>query len=319
MDDDRRLTPVHAVNRNGDDDDDDDVVIVMMFMMLMVYLYQQEETSRHVDDSGYEALAEQLATATLSRIRQDGEGDRPKRRSKKTKYDYRRASLCVTHDYWGNNPIFSDRQFERFFRVSRAHAERILQVCARADPFFTQQEDACRTVGIDPKVKVLMALKCLAYGVSSSTFQDYFQMSESTGQKCIKRFTMAIAQDQEFKDHYLRPLNRVDARRVVQQHLDRHGVAGMIGSLDCMHLVWRTCPMAWHGQFKGKEKVATVVVEALADKTLWIWHANFGAPGSLNDINIWDCSPLYESFINGQFIEDVDFEFELGGERFSKL
>ena len=319
MSDDRRLTPAHAVNDNDDDDDDEDVIIVMMFMLLMLYFYQEETNRQNGDDNEDEALAEQLATATLSRIRQDGEGDRHKTRSKKTKYDYKRASHCVTHDYWGPNPIFSDRQFERFFRVSRAHAEQILQVCARADPFFTQQEDACRTSGIDPKVKVLIALKCLAYGVSSSAFQDYFQMSESTGQKCIKRFTMAIAQDQDLKAHYLRPLNRVDARRVVQHHLDQHGVAGMIGSLDCMHLVWRTCPMAWHGQFKGKEKVATVVLEALADNTLWIWHANFGAPGTLNDINIWDRSPLYESFINGQFIEDVDFEFELGGERFSKL
>lgn len=75
----------------------------------------------------------------------------------------------------------------------------------------------------------------------------------------------------------------------------------------------------WYGGFKGKEKYATIVLEALADHTLWIWHANFGAPGSLNDINIWDCSPLYQSFVNGKFIEEVDFEFELGGERFSKL
>ncbi len=56
----------------------------------------------------------------------------------------------------------------------------------------------------------------------------------------------------------------------------------------------------------------------LADHTLWLWHANFGA-GSLNDINIWDWLPLYESFINGTFVENVDFEFENGGERFSKL
>ena len=77
--------------------------------------------------------------------------------------------------------------------------------------------------------------------------------------------------------------------------------------------------MAWRGQYKGKEKYATIVLEALADHSLWIWHANFGAPGSLNDINIWDRSPLYESFVNGEFIQNVDFEFELGGEVFSKL
>lgn len=61
-----------------------------------------------------------------------------------------------------------------------------------------------------------MALKCLAYGVSPSAFQDYFQMSESTGQKCVKRLTAAIAHDPELKHDYLRPLKRDNAKHVVQ-------------------------------------------------------------------------------------------------------
>ena len=78
--------------------------------------------------------------------------------------------------------------------------------------------------------------------------------------------------------------------------------------------------MAWRGHYKGKEKEATIVLEALCDHSLWIWHANFGAPGSLNDIKIsWDRSSLYKSFVNGSFIENVNFEYVLGGETFSKL
>jgi hypothetical protein len=38
----------------------------------------------------------------------------------------------------------------------------------------------------------------------------------------------------------------------------------------------------------GKEGAATVVLEAIATHDLWIWHAFFGLPGTLNDINIID-------------------------------
>jgi hypothetical protein len=30
------------------------------------------------------------------------------------------------------------------------------------------------------------------------------------------------------------------------------GFLGMLGSLDCMHWEWRKCPMAWRGQFIGR-------------------------------------------------------------------
>ena len=39
------------------------------------------------------------------------------------------------------------------------------------------------------------------------------------------------------------------------------------------------------GYYKGKEKKPTVVLEAICDWWLWIWHAHFSSPGSYNDIN----------------------------------
>jgi hypothetical protein len=82
---------------------------------------------------------------------------------------------------------------------------------------------------------------------------------------------------------------------------------------------WRTCPRAWHGQYEGKEGSATFVLEAVADFTTRIWHTCFGFPGTLNDINIWDQSPLLRSFLNGSFTRDVDFDFEINGTVFEQL
>jgi Plant transposon protein len=93
----------------------------------------------------------------------------------------------------------------------------------------------------------------------------------------------------------------------------------MLGSLDYMHVAWRTCRVAWQGAFQGKEKSPTIVVEVFAEYQLWIWHAAFGFAGSVNGISIWDQSPLCSLFVDGSFSENVDFKFEINGKEFKKL
>jgi hypothetical protein len=51
---------------------------------------------------------------------------------------------------------------------------------------------------------------------------------------------------------------------------------------------------------------------------LWFWHASFGYPGTMNDINIWELSSLLEPMLNGKH-EDIDHDFTLDGKAFKKL
>ena len=228
-------------------------------------------------------------------------------------YDWERARHSVSTDYMGPMPTFNDRQFERVFRVTRSIAQTCLSVVAEMDPFFHQKKNCLGKLGICPNVKILTALKLLAYGVSASAFQDYFQMGLSTAQECMVRFAKCVSTSEELLALFMRNYNRPDAKRVSELHEFHHGVRGLLGSLDCMHWSWKNCPYAWKGQFQGKEKRPTVVLEAVVDFNLWIWHVSFGHAGSLNDINIWDKSPLLKSFMDGTFHEEVDFEFLLGG------
>jgi Plant transposon protein len=93
----------------------------------------------------------------------------------------------------------------------------------------------------------------------------------------------------------------------------------MIGSIDCMHVYWKNCPMAWHALFGGKEKAPTVVLEAFSDYNAYIWHSAFGYLGSNNDINILERSPLLAMWLDGSFHSDVDFEFTINGQTFKQL
>jgi hypothetical protein len=85
--------------------------------------------------------------------------------------------------------------------------------------------------------------------------------------------------------HYLRQPTRGDLERQVTIN-SRRGFPGMFGSLDCMHWDWEKCSATWQGQFQDKDKNRSIILEAIADQSLWIWHAFFGLPGGNNDINV---------------------------------
>jgi hypothetical protein len=74
-----------------------------------------------------------------------------------------------------------------------------------------------------------------------------------------------------------------------------------------MHWEWKNCPTAWKGQFTGRGKHPTMILEAVASHDLWIWHAYFGMPGSNNDINVLHRSPVFSAYLRGR-ASPVSFE-----------
>nr|XP_043630313.1 uncharacterized protein LOC122601631 [Erigeron canadensis] len=97
-----------------------------------------------------------------------------------------------------------------------------------------------------------------------------------------------------YRCEYLRRPTSHDIARLYEAHERRHKILGILGSLACTHFVWRNCPKALKGQYKRSDHpYPTVTLEAVASQEMWIWHAFFGPPGSLNDINVLNQSTLY--------------------------
>lgn len=273
-----------------------------------------------IDDMVRESLDQYILPEAASKRRHGSSGTSggPKKKRKNVKYDRERARRCVMSDWLGPVPRFADKQFERVFRITREHAEFLLTNLANHDDFWTTTFDRKRQPSICPKVKFLAAQKRLCYGISFSGFQDYFQMGESTARLCVSHLARGIVECPEISDVYLHSLTKQDARNVVAMHKEQHGIDGMLGSLDVMKVPWGNCPTAWKGQFEGKEGHPTIGLEAVVDYNLWFWHDALGFPGALNDINIWERSPLFESFQDGTF-EELDFDYVINGECFSEL
>nr|XP_020187407.1 putative nuclease HARBI1 [Aegilops tauschii subsp. strangulata] len=151
----------------------------------------------------------------------------------------------------------------------------------------------------------------MAYGVPADYIDDNLAMAESTSIFYVKQF--AITMVEVFGPQYLRAPNAQDTQRLLEMN-EARGFPGMLGSVDCMHSKWKNCPKAWHGQFKGRGKDATIILEAVADYEIWIWHAYFGMPGSCNDINVLDRSPLFANLANG---EAPPMTFEANGRTYN--
>ena len=213
------------------------------------------------------------------------------------------------NNYFAPQPCYNAEQFRRRWRMSREVFGRIAQAVAAHDSYFIQKRDAAGRLGLTTEQKLAAAIRALAYDVATDTFDEALGVSESTAHQCVERFCQAMVS--VFQADWLRAPTAAEQQALMSFNAAR-GFPGMLGSLDCTHWRWKQCPVAWAGQYTGKEKVPTVVLEAVADQSMYFWHAFFGVAGSNNDLTVLHHSPLL------QLGYKVDVPFYVLGERFPR-
>ena len=211
------------------------------------------------------------------------------------------------NDYFSETPTYGPVKFRRRFRMRRELFIRIVDAVVQFDPWFEQKTDGLGRVGLSSLQKCTAAIRMLAYGMAADACDEYCRLGESTAQECMRRFVIAVRGS--FESIYLRQPTKEDLECQMAINKDR-GFPGMFASLDCMHWAWKNCPVAWQGQFQDKDKNRSIILEAIADQSLWIWHAFFGLPGGNNDINVLDRSPLISNMLRGP---GKDISFEVNG------
>lgn len=220
-----------------------------------------------------------------------------------TAREFDEALHRLNRDYFDESPKYGRSHFERRFRVPPSVFNRIEEALTGSG-IFVQKRDALNKDGIHPRLRITAALRMLAYGSAADAHDEYLQMSDDSVLLSLKSFCEGIIQN--FGEEYMRAPNEEDLKRIMHINAAR-GFPGCVGSIDCQHYEWKNCPVAWAGQFKGKEKKPTIVLEAISDGELWIWHYFFGSPGSLNDINVLDHSTTVGAILAGKFPPDVKF------------
>jgi hypothetical protein len=232
----------------------------------------------------------------------DAEPKPKKPRRERRVFDSRAAYNHIRANLLDENALYS-RDFEDFFRLSRSRVERMLQDFGNSgEPFYRSfRVDMCGRVGASLEAKVLLPLTAIAYGDAPHSLCVTYQVSQSMARKMYRVFLQTI--QTIYGDEYMRTPTATDLKAICTLHRRVHGVNGMLGSLDCMLTKWKNCPMEWQGVFKGREKsMSTIVMEGVCDYYLWFWHVCYGNPGSMNDSNVLDTSPLLEMMLNRSYV-----------------
>jgi hypothetical protein len=198
----------------------------------------------------------------------------------------------MMQDYFCDTSVYGPALFRRCYRMRRSL---LLHIIDRAhDLYFVQKCDACGFLGLSPHQKITSTLRMLCYGVCGDATDEYCRTSESTATESLKQFCLALWV--EFEAHHLRQPSRDDFLKQLVVKANR-GFLGMFASLDCMHYKWKNCLVAWKGDFGDRSGKKSIILEAVADSSLYIWHVFFGLLGSNNDLNVLDRSLLVHNML----------------------
>jgi len=255
-----------------------------------------------------EARRRALAAAKIHRPRY--RGPVPGRISNRPR-NFALGLQCILSDYFGVDglpPVFGREQFERRFRVRMAVFLRIYRAI-KDRPFWVQRVHATGQPQAHPLQKLVAVFRVLAYGESYDRADEYVRYSRSTIATGVKLFTEFMVDD--FGPLYLRPPTRREIESILARNSER-GLPGCLGSLDCSHWEWSSCPKARAGTYQGRDGRRSIVIEAICDEDTWIYHIFAGSPGSLNDIIVLYQSPMYMDAITGKW-PPRDYSFTVNG------
>ncbi|KAJ0896922.1 putative harbinger transposase-derived protein [Helianthus annuus] len=239
-----------------------------------------------------------IMTAAQVFMAADEGSSQPLTRRAKYNRDQEAGHDKLVADYFADEPVYPAEIFRRRFRMSRPLFLHIAGDMDQSDPFFTLRNDARGQRGFSNLQKCTSAIRQLAYGYAPDALDEYIRMSERTARRCLYKFCQWVVK--LYSKRYLRKPNANDVQKLYQAHEQRHGFPGMLGSIDCMHWQWQNCPVAWQGQYtRGDQGHPTIILEVVASQDLWIWHAFFGLPGSLNDLNIIYQSHIFDDVVAG--------------------
>jgi Plant transposon protein len=197
-------------------------------------------------------------------------------------------------------PRQPEHAFERRFRMPRLVFDRVLTKVVAASEYFRRglRPDATGRLGITPLIKVIVALRQLAYGIPSDLCDDMFAVSETTAAECMYEFCCQVVSC--FGNKYLREPT-IDDLKQIERRFSEVGFPGCIGCVDCAGWFWKNAPKAMHGSLAGKDGKPTLRMEVICDLDLSIWSFQFGFPGVYNDLNILSVSDHFCNMLSGTF------------------
>lgn len=174
-------------------------------------------------------------------------------------------------------------------------------------PLWDGKPDALGQRGHRAAIKILACLRMLAHDDCTRNMDDQARISKTS----LNDFRMEFCQliDDVYGPQFLRRPTADELLRISAEQFAPIGFPGCVGSLDCMHVPWKNAPKLWQGAYANRDKSTSIILQAWCDHDLYVHDIYVGRPGSNNDINALDRSPLFMDILNGKaFATRVDID-----------
>ncbi|GKA77585.1 putative gypsy type transposase, partial [Tanacetum coccineum] len=177
----------------------------------------------------------------------------PKRRRTYIPRERESAEQRLLEDYFGNDefePKYPKENFRRMYRMSSTLFNKIVNNILSCDvepipdyfTYFKPRHDATGRLSIGPILKCTSAIRQLAYDTAPNAFDEYLQIAERTSRECLDNFTKC--KHVLYVEKFLRKPTAADIEKTYQLHEQKHGLPGMLKSIDSWSTFVKTFPVA---------------------------------------------------------------------------
>ncbi|GJS63519.1 ALP1-like protein [Tanacetum coccineum] len=127
------------------------------------------------------------------------------------------------------------------------------------------------------KMRMYTSTICqLAYGTVPDNIDEYLQKGQATAHLSLEQILTYVMDI--FGSDYLRKPTIFDIGKLYERNKEKHGLPRMLGCLDCTDWEWFGCPVTHKAQYCRRDLGPDpfILLEVVASKDLWIWHAFLG-------------------------------------------
>jgi len=175
---------------------------------------------------------------------------------------------------------------------------RSIYLAFKDEPLFQQRINATGPLQAHPLQKFEAAFRFISYGDAADLLEEYVRLSLSTVAQATRILLELILR--RWESTYPCSPKQSGMKKMMERSAER-GFLGCMCSLDRTHWERHQCPTGMAGAYQSRKGSRGAVVEVVCDEDLWTWKPIFGAPGSLNDNNVLNQSPLYLDVTAGRW------------------
>lgn len=169
-------------------------------------------------------------------------------------------------NYFANNLVVGECTLRRVYKMRRALFLCILKAAKTSDPYFVQKCDGCLIFKKKLHPCVCLHMVQLQRKLKNTlTWQSarILRLWNDGARQCIA----TLRGEYLCSPTKLKILHQMDIRTLQWECLN------MFGSINCMRWRWKACPVALQWSYKDKDKNILIILEAVCDQSLYIWHA----------------------------------------------